>query len=322
MAIICDDMNIGISDFASKVVLGLGAGIASRQIAWFVADKGLPEAKEVQALRKAQPFSLGPAKAEVSADTILGQVRKVRATFFRNGALVQWNDTFVSTEMLRSCWQEVLDWDPLRPQQAPSAMPYIHDESTGVLAHTISQDDEAPMRTSPPPRGGPVHLAAGWAFAGTLPGPVVPTATHFLPAPATPAWVPALSAQKMAPPPLPSPTMVGPHKPVPPPLARNTLVMPPAHLQGSAPSSPPTTCANPLSTLLAQCNLTHGLQSTAPMPLGPPHLPLPRPGALMLAHESAGGDLPKPIGLTLGSVLNDYMKGSKPCTEVPQFMRY
>lgn len=43
------------SDFASKVVLGLGAGIASRQIAWFVADKGLPEAKEVQALRKAQP---------------------------------------------------------------------------------------------------------------------------------------------------------------------------------------------------------------------------------------------------------------------------
>eukprot|EP00668_Euglena_longa_P043858 GGOE01058390.1.p1 GENE.GGOE01058390.1~~GGOE01058390.1.p1 ORF type:complete len:436 (-),score=83.01 GGOE01058390.1:2457-3725(-) len=319
MAIICDGVNAEVSEFASKVVLGLGAGIASRQISWFVLDKGLPEAQEVRTLQKARPFSLGPEKAELPIDATLEQVRKLRATFFRNGALVRWTDTFVSTEMLRSCWQEVLDWDSLRPQQSQPTIPYVHDNSAGLLTHVLSQDDEA-IGLASSPHSGPVHLTAGWAFSGTIPGPMVPKATHFPPAapPATstvgPAsWLQAPPVSKITPPPPLSQPLLGPRKPVAlggpsPPVA------PSMHYQSAAPSGP-----NPLSALLAQCNLNQGLHPNLSLPVGQPHLPLSRP--LTLSRESSGGDPPKPIGLTLGSVLNDYMKGSKPCADVPQMVR-
>ena len=62
-----------LSHFASKVILGLGAGIAVRNVAWFVFDHGLPLADEARVL------SQGSQHQEASE----AFVRQLRATFFK-----------------------------------------------------------------------------------------------------------------------------------------------------------------------------------------------------------------------------------------------
>lgn len=108
-AIICDEANTDFSHFASKVILGLGAGIAVRNVAWFVFDHGLPLADEARVL------SQGSQHQEASE----AFVRQLRATFFKDGGLVQWSDEFISSKMLQCCWKEVLMWDAIKPETEP-----------------------------------------------------------------------------------------------------------------------------------------------------------------------------------------------------------
>ena len=72
------------SDYASKVVRGLSAGIAVRNVAWFVFDKGLSENAEAFALEKEQCHRMGVPKWPASVPYLQMMVRKLRATYFRS----------------------------------------------------------------------------------------------------------------------------------------------------------------------------------------------------------------------------------------------
>ena len=66
---------------------GLGAGIAVRNVAWFVFDKGLSEHEEALALEKEQLHGIGIPKLVVSAPMLRMMVRRLRATYFRSSVM-------------------------------------------------------------------------------------------------------------------------------------------------------------------------------------------------------------------------------------------
>eukprot|EP00667_Euglena_gracilis_P010340 EG_transcript_10522 len=108
--IVLDDTNTCLRDFAAKVHVALEAGVPVANIAWFVADHGLPEDAEVEFLVKRQqqrhnrfwaamdagapqPPSDGKVVAE---DTIRRMVRRLRETFFEGRRLVFWPHRYVT----------------------------------------------------------------------------------------------------------------------------------------------------------------------------------------------------------------------------------
>eukprot|EP00667_Euglena_gracilis_P007615 EG_transcript_7699 len=165
-ALICDDTNAHFCDFAAKVVLALGTGMPTRNIAWFVLDEGLPEEKEVALLfaRQQQRFNhlwqgkkvgklIHPSDRRVMPlDTIVHCVRQIRSTYFTAGSeLVQWTDEFIACEMLKWAWSEVVAWDS------------VHKANRKVPPHITPAPSKKSCSHRPNGRGGPAKPTASLA---------------------------------------------------------------------------------------------------------------------------------------------------------------
>uniref|UniRef100_A0A7S1IJV2 Uncharacterized protein n=1 Tax=Eutreptiella gymnastica TaxID=73025 RepID=A0A7S1IJV2_9EUGL len=132
VALLCHGNNTVFKDYAARVVLGLGAGIAVRNMAWFVTDQGLPLDKEVKMLMNDQVVQ------KCSKQQIYQNVRQLRKTYYSDfGQLVQWTDDLINSDMLKCAWGEVLTWGnpsldlPVQPKandQFRSVMPMRHQD--------------------------------------------------------------------------------------------------------------------------------------------------------------------------------------------------
>ena len=126
VAVICDGTNAHFRDFAANVVLALGTGVSTRNIAWFVMDQGLPEDQEVALLcsrqqrrfnnfwqlKKHNKYTYYSDRHMFPMHTIVHCVRQIRATYFTADlTLVHWSEEFITCEMLKRAWSEVLAWD-------------------------------------------------------------------------------------------------------------------------------------------------------------------------------------------------------------------